>query len=529
MRKYLIACASWLTYMTQSSIAQVAAESHIVPQISATGEPIRNFGTLENSENYLAVVKMFVENIETFGGWFITMGGAAIIVFGTLVVFVAGRTKDDLRKEQEKNADELRKSTEERLKSGQEATERTFEKLQMELQFGIRGTTEKIESLHRALPVEISNYVRKADGELIEPVAKLKNQLQEYQEIIQTFQDVSEAMRADAQDQFLKDPWMNYKYADHLAREIEDPNNDEYQSRRIVARTRLEGTLAAAREGNVDANLLFNSAMAASRIEMDDLALKLFSYAEYFAPSTSHKLALYRLQTTLGRRYTVERKSTDNTETFVINAVEAEPSKIESEAFTNALRAAADAPLPQNEIIYAELWNMAQKVRERQGYERMLDVLLTSYRARKGETIVLNEAFRHVEDIKSMKDVNWTDQAKMQIPSNLPGKISAIFALTGTKDWHLDYEMFLQEALELAVNESPITTWRFPCLRDIVTIADDIGRGDEMVKRIEKLEIQDGKLTQFLSQRADRSQIENAGGLNALLAKLGSLDVEDIH
>ncbi|HHB80590.1 MAG TPA: hypothetical protein ENK83_02420 [Aliiroseovarius sp.] len=131
---------------------------------------------------------------------------------------------------------------------------------------------------------------------------------------------------------------------------------------------------------------------------------------------------------------------------------------------------------------------MAQNLREDGGYERMRDVLMASYKARKGEEVTEGD-FHDTRDREMFTgpdaDGTW-DQKDVPIPSNLPGKISAVYALIGTGNWREKYDTYLRHAVELAANESDLTTWRKSFLRDAQDTANKLGLGAEFKALLER-------------------------------------------
>lgn len=320
-------------------------------------------------------------------------------------------------------------------------------------------------------------------GELSDHANKLRSQIEDYE-------DVLKVVKKSADDQVTVDPYLNYEIASSLEGKTTDPSDKEYQKKRREAMSRLEKIVDYAREGAVDANLLFNSGMTASRLDTEDVALKLFTFAASFSPVTSHKLAKYRLMMTVGREYTVV--PSQDKSAFELLAEEKEPKEIVEEAYSAALLAAADAPLPQNEIIYAELWNMSQSTREDNGYERMRDVFTASYKARRSEKVT-DADFSDPRDRILFKDYDWTKQNGKAVPSNLCGKIAATYALLGYGDWKEHYNKYLEQAISIASSEIEMTTWKTSFLRDAKRTAMRSGTLEHFQQLLDRYQVSFGE------------------------------------
>lgn len=439
---------------------------------------------LQQSTDAIGVIREFADSFTVYA----YMVAGIVAVFAAVVGALYGRSQRETKKDLEEDAARFR-----------EFIERDRTAFQ-------NRVSDDLKRFEDNLPNAVVQIARMKSDAIGPDLEKMREDYNSYREEIDKYKALLDTRRSEARAAYVDDPMMNRAFADYVSRLPDDPNDVGYLAKRNEARARLMGTVKAAEMGNVDANLLFNSAMVASRLDMDDVSLKLLTYANYFSPASSHKIALNRVQMTIGRAYTVKQQAGSVgaiggqlEQTYPLTVQDKKPEEIEREAFTSALTAAANAPLPQNEIIYAELWNMAQKTREAGGYERMRDVLLASYKARKGAAVAGEDFTREADRDALMADPKlWEAQKNQEIPSNLPGKISSIYALIGTKGWEANYEKYLGIAADIAMGESAMTTWRKSFIRDALDTAEHLGRR----KQVENSFKSKGLLTEgFMKQQ----------------------------
>ncbi len=470
-----------------------------------------------------------VTNLQVFGSGLVVLG--LILAIGLAVTFGRDgqRTRTDLQRqfgkfeEDQKEALEKmqlnflseRQESEKRLERFENRLSDRVGRLEAEQKNHISDTNKSLaettHSIQEAIQREIdrvifdkANKTHDSFNSLYKKAADLEHNIKE---IFERYSELDSAVReADINE---SDPYFNYTFVSSMPQSSNKDTSQENRQRRAEAVRRLEATIAKAIAGAVDSNLLFNSGMAASRLEFEDQALKLLTLAHKNSPTTSHALAKYRLQMTLGRAYRI-----DDSGAWITD--ERAPKDIAADAFSNALKAASAAPLPQNEIIYAELWNMSQKVREDGGYERMLDTLMASYQARYGEGIAEN-MFSDARDRKNFDQNAWERQKTWAIPSNLPAKISSIHALIGTTGWHESYVKYRDIALEIASKESAMTTWRRSAIRDMRETAERIGDLDDFDAKAEALGID---LSEF--ERENQARAEMLSRLQRLIDQTAS-------
>lgn len=425
---------------------------------------------LQQSTEAIGVIREFADSFTDYAYMVAGIVTVFVTAFVVIVAFFYGKSQRETKKDLEEDAARFREF---------------IERDRAEFQNRVKDDLKRFEA---NLPNEVAKIARTASNEIGPELDKMREDYKAYSEEIEKYKDLLDTRRDEARVAYVDDPMMNRAFADYVSRLPDDPNDVGYLAKRNEARARLLGTVKAAERGNVDANLLFNSGIVASRLDMDDVSLKLLTYANYFSPASSHKIALNRVQMTIGRAYTVTQQAGSDgaiggqlEQTYPLTVQNKKPEEIEREAFTSALISAANAPLPQNEIIYAELWNMAQKTRETGGYERMRDVLLASYKARKGAEVT-GEDFTNAADRDALMAESelWEAQKNQEIPSNLPGKISSIYALIGTRDWETAYERYLEIAADIAMGESAMTTWRKSFIRDALDTARHLGLREQV-------------------------------------------------
>lgn len=457
-----------------------------------------------------------VMNLQLFGGGLVALG--IIVAVGLTVLlgrdgqrkhtellrqidkFEEGQ-KDALEKMQSSFLSE-RQQSEKRLQSFENKMSERVERLEFQQKDFISDTNKSIaettRSINEMIQREIDRVVFDNNNKSHQSFDALRKAAEELdnkiKEVSLRYADLDRMVgEADIDD---SDPYYNYSFVSSMPQSSNKDTSQENRQRRAEAVRRLDATIAKAIAGAVDSNLLFNSGMAASRLELEDQALKLLTLADKNLPTTSHALAKYRLQMTLGRAYGI-----DDSGAWITD--ERAPNEIAANAFSNALKAASAAPLPQNEIIYAELWNMSQKVREDGGYERMLDTLMASYQARNREDIAEN-MFSDARDCKNFDKNAWERQKTWAIPSNLPAKISSIHALIGTTGWHQSYVKYRDIALKIASKESAMTTWRRSAIRDMRETAERIGDLDDFDAMAEALGID---LSELKRENQDRAEM----------------------
>jgi hypothetical protein len=440
------------------------------------------FRALENSEKAFSDL---VENLNIT----ITFGGALIAIVGLVGLVLIGRQGDKHKTELEAKITAHEKMNETRREEFE--TKRKEFETRLTESYGQLSTDvkERLEALHSMLPEEIERIALASSGRTDGYLKKLKTsteslekEMERYKKLLSTAERLVEDVSSENAD-----PYLDYVFVDSLGK---PSNADEKTAQsRFEAIFRLKRIVRQGLQGRVDSNLLFNAGVAASRAELDDEALQLATLASLSAPLANHQLLMYRLQMALGRRYDVTKADDGKLKLEICSGSDGESESIISNAFANALESASDAPLPQCEITYAELWNMAQKVRELGGYERMRDTLEASLRARLGNSIT-KEEFSHQADRERFSQTIWDGQKGKQVPSYLAGILALSYAAIGTGNWLEKYREYTELGAKLAAKESPLTTWRGKFLESGLKWAKGIGLGDEVKNVFQQYKLQ---------------------------------------
>ncbi len=433
------------------------------------------FRALENSEKAFSDL---VENLNIT----ITFGGALIAIVGLVGLILIGRQGDKHKTELEAKIAAHEKMNETMRKEFETRLTESYGQLSTDVK-------ERLEALHSMLPEEIERIALASSGRTGDYLTRLKastesleKEMARYRDLLSTAESLVEDVSSENAD-----PYLDYVFVDSLGK---PSNADEKTAQsRFEAIFRLKRIVRQGLQGRVDSNLLFNAGVAASKAELEDEALQLATLASLSAPFANHQLLMYRLQMTLGRRYDVTRSDDGKLKLEICSGSDGESESIISNAFANALESASDAPLPQCEITYAELWNMAQKVRELGGYERMRDTLEASLRARLGNSIT-KEEFSHQADRERFSQTIWDGQKGKQVPSYLAGILALSYAAIGTGNWLEKYREYTELGAKLAAKESPLTTWRGKFLQSGLKWAKGIGLGDEVRNVFQQYKLQ---------------------------------------
>jgi len=402
-----------------------------------------------------------------------------VLVF--FAIFIFGRSGQKMKEEINGRLEAEIRDSRDRRKEFEDRLQNQTERLEKAISSDLQEFEDSLDTRVLRIAFDENENSKSTLDKLRSHASALRAEIDEYEKL-------RDVVAHTVQEATKVDPFENFTLADNISDQLRqeaaqgDTASSEFTRdrarKRLRAMNALQSTLDFAMTETVDANLMFNSGMVASRLEFEDHALKLLTIAATTSPTSSHRLAMYRLRMTTGQSYDYLPPRGDAP--GALKAISQDPIEIVDEAYSAALKAAARAPLPQNEIIYAELWNMSQKVREDGGYERMRDVLLASYKAREGLNVI-REDFSNAKDRANFEAEEW-DQADMPIPSNLCGKIAATYALLGTNDWHGQYVAFLRKGIEIAASESKLTTWRNTFLRDARNTASRLDLEEEFLR-----------------------------------------------
>lgn len=324
----------------------------------------------------------------------------------------------------------------------------------------------KFADLEEQLPYLVAKTAEDQSSQAAENITKLNKKSESLKTRLGELVEYADAATSQIETVVGSDPFLDYSFATEVSEEPVRPDDPGYKLRRLEANSRLTKVLEVGLKGECDTNLLFNSAMTASKLELEDLAIKLWTICAHLSPSPSHTMALYRGQMTIGRRYEVKL---DSESYFSLRVDDRTSATIISDTFDAALVEATTKALPQCEIIYSECWNMAQKCREDGGYQRLLDTLTAVHDARSGVQVSKSN-FGHSSDWDLLSE-KFDAQRDVPVPSDLCGKISALHAMIGTSGWRSSYEKFLKQGMLLAADESDVTTWKNSFLHDAAKMA----------------------------------------------------------
>jgi hypothetical protein len=446
--------------------------------------------------------------------WLFGLGGLGLAVLVLIAYVVFGREGDKVRKEIEKSVGDRIAAQAQDLADAQNRIREIG--VDLEKKVGERMAAEerrfddalkKVEAFTTELRERVGVEVRFRIGEMKEEADGLVKELEAAKDALGLLEGVkanAARLKAYVDIRTSLDPSGNFEwlddFSDNRLRYMSD--RKAYEDMRREAKVRFEQVYDSARKAEVDANQLFNAAMVASRLNFEEEALQLFTLSNRFSPSPTHEVAMRRIEATIGKSYEVmelERAAgTTSGGSPVVDLIARTDSATEivNTAFAKALSAAARARLPQNEIVYAELWNIAQKVREDRGYERMLDVFLAILKARQGGKVTADDFSddRDKEEFETSDTFGpavWKAQAKEKVTSNLHGKIAATWAMIGTGDWRTHYRHHTARGVELAAIESDVTTWKRSFLRDGFEMAGRIGEREHWTQVCEANGIKD--------------------------------------
>ncbi len=413
-------------------------------------------------------VRELADNLDLF----LTLAGAGIIVIGIFGIIVLGRQGEKIKEELSKQVADFRTA-------------------QLEFETSIREEVNKLNQSvidrFNSLPTEVERVALKGSNETTMYLADTKARFEELRDRVLEYEKIlssAKQLKSTVEDSF-PDPYLTYLSLRALGKPSDA--SEEAESDRVQVMRKVDKVIEMGLEGRVPSSLMFNLGMGCSEAELEDYALRLFTVAAWNTPDATNTLAMYRLQMAMGRKYAIEKDGAAGK--YTLKPSEPEDQKaIPQEAFSNALDAAANARLPGNQIVYSELWNMAQYQREDGGFTRMLETLVASFEARLGNEITADH-FSHPQDIETFNKAIWDEQKGKPIPSNLPGRIASVHALIGTIGWEENYDRYMDIALQIAAKESSISTWRNSFLSDAKRIAGRIGKLSDFERMMEHYKI----------------------------------------
>ncbi len=249
---------------------------------------------------------------------------------------------------------------------------------------------------------------------------------------------------------------------------------------RRIASSRLQDLVCLGLQSEASPNLLFNSNVRARELDMDVAALQLSTLCEYLQTSYSHKLAVLYNQSQTGSAYEIF----EDNGVKLLKKKKMSPSQIAEESLGEALRLVADAPIPQCEIVYSQVWNICQTRREDQAIEKMLSLLLRSRYSREGLDVP-EEFSSFLIDIPALGEVNWDDQNGKTIPSYLVSQIAECIAFLSPNNWRAAFLKITRDALKFHANESLVVTWAKDFRDEILNITHRTKTIEELANIIE--------------------------------------------
>lgn len=147
---------------------------------------------------------------------------------------------------------------------------------------------------------------------------------------------------------------------------------------RSVKFKNLKNIIVVGKKGEVDPNVLFNSATQASRLDFTLEALKLLSLAVTFDPKPIYILKKARLENVFGYKYNFTngelKRSSDPA------------SSIRSQAWETVKQTIKNNPVEDPHLTYSELWNIAERSNHA-GYQQDAIDLILELEIKHGEKI----------------------------------------------------------------------------------------------------------------------------------------------
>ncbi|CCN80932.1 hypothetical protein VIBNISFn27_220001 [Vibrio nigripulchritudo SFn27] len=280
-----------------------------------------------------------------------------------------------------------------------------------------------------------------------------------------------------------KDAQSIYDSVEQIVEALKKPDvtPEEKNELRRAASSRLLDLVNLGLQSEASPNLLFNSAVNARRLDMDVAALQLATLSEHLQASYSHKLAVLFSQCKTGSAYEVVEENGLNS----LKKLNTPSSQIAENALNKALLLAADSPIPQCEIIYSQIWNICQNMREHLGVEKMLCVLLRSKYSREDRELP-EELASLMIDMPILDDFDWKEQSGKTVPSYMVGKIVDCIAFLSPKNWKTVFISNVLEAFSIHQNESLMVTWAESFRRDVLQTAHRTKMLSEVAENLEE-------------------------------------------
>lgn len=218
------------------------------------------------------------------------------------------------------------------------------------------------------------------------------------------------------------------------------------EEERLTALTFLNAIILKGVEGQVDPNVLFNSAVDASRLGMREQAAQLAALASFARPSLSHRSYELQLSELFGQEYTFD----EQTRELII--VELSQSEVRERAWAELMTLVAEVPRSGAEQVYSRAQNVAVRNRTFGHYTQMIEVMETSFSAKPD-----------------------------QVTSYAHATLAQLLSWESAEGWKGRYSSAVEAALSEMAKESPSASWYPHTARELVEEALRIGELDSLL------------------------------------------------
>lgn len=248
-----------------------------------------------------------------------------------------------------------------------------------------------------------------------------------------------------------KDPYGSYKKLELL--DNRSRTNDQILSdeERATALRLIESILEASTLGLAEPNIIFNTAVSASRLEFNSEAVKLAVLAEYWHPSLSHRVIRVEYSTLYGKEFVFDGKK--------LAPVDKPASEVREEAWQNMKSILRTVPRHECEQAYSRASNVAVRNRSNSYYTELIDLIESSLEAGQAPT------------------------------SYAIATLAKLYTWEGAPNWEDKYFESVKLSLEILSAESPRSSWYKHSAQDILKNAYRIGRVEEVLGLAEAIGI----------------------------------------
>lgn len=246
---------------------------------------------------------------------------------------------------------------------------------------------------------------------LTKELQKAEKQYHTYKEYIDSLDVLRELESVDRQD-----PYFAFERLERLESEDSTPAN------RGTALKLLANIIEAGERGIADPNMLFNSSVAAERLNFQLEAVKLAVLAEHWQPSLPHTAVRAQTTEVLGQTFKVEGNK--------LQPAELLPKEVRKKAWKDLVDMVSQAPRVGGEHIYSRASNVAVRNRAEGYYQELIDTIVESEESSSG---------------------NLTSYAY--------AKLAQMYVWQGSEGWKASYVNATKKALHALSSESPGATW----------------------------------------------------------------------